>query len=907
MNSDSKVSSKLSRKDKVYSKLRELTDKLTLNDIKTTRDIGIDAQTVCDEIGVSRNNVCKELNDLFREKKVIKIIGKPVLYLDSFVLKLKFDFECEEQVFKNSMYLKVKILDIVNYNLDDKFINKESQLSVKDKNILLEEEIEEGMIESDDNIKSKDGILHGIIGAEDSLKKQIEHAKAAILYPPNGLNMIITGPTGVGKTTLVEALYRYAIDFGNLQQNAPFIVFNCADYSDNHQLLVSQLFGYVKGAFTGAEKDKQGLIDYANNGILFLDEVHRLPYEGQEMLFTLMDKGVFRRLGETSNTRIANVLLITATTEDPNSSMLQTFLRRIPVIIKLPSLEERTLKERMSFIFNFFKEESNRIGIPIKVSKEVVKGFMLYECRGNIGQLKSDIQLICARAFLDYKTFNREQVEIKISQISDRVRDGFFKLAEKRGELLQFFNLNTNENIIFDVCESKTNNLNNDQLMHNYTVNENMYSLISTTWDSMSEEGLPNIQKRKIINLKIENYFETLFHGLSPKNPNQPINAITKIVNIKIVEAVTNAIKELENVYEMEIEDRHIYGLVLHINNFIERGISGQVLVHPKQEKIKKDYPKELEIAQHLKHSIENNLQISIPDSEITFLTMFLYAIKSGNTPKSIGVLVISHGKATASTMVDVANTLLETDHAKAIDMPLEEKVEVALAKAISIVKQIDMGKGVLILVDMGSIARFAEIIIEKTGIQTKTIEMVSTAMVIEATRKSLLPNMSLDLLYNDVINMRQFIGRKQVISKDLEQELDLDYQTLVDCDINYYRELLINILDKILIFLNPQKACHLLNTVLDNILENLNKPINNSLNIKFIFHSACMIERVIRKESYHYNDLKVIKKKNPKLFKTIKNNFQIVEETFAISIPDTEIAYIVEIFDLHFELESIS
>ncbi|MGQ0420917.1 amino acid--tRNA ligase-related protein, partial [Bacillus sp. HC-Mk] len=78
------------------------------------------------------------------------------------------------------------------------------------------------------------------------------------------------------------------------------------------------LFGIKKGAYTGAS-DQKGLIEKAHEGILFLDEVHRLPPEGQEMLFTFIDRGVYRRLGETENERKAQVLIITATTEEPNS------------------------------------------------------------------------------------------------------------------------------------------------------------------------------------------------------------------------------------------------------------------------------------------------------------------------------------------------------------------------------------------------------------------------------------------------------------------------------------------------------------------------------------------------------------------------------------------------------------
>jgi len=192
-----------------------------------------------------------------------------------------------------------------------------------------------------------------IIGFDGSLKPQIQQAKAAILYPPNGLHTLILGPTGVGKSNLAEAMYEFAVETGILQKDAPFIIFNCADYAENPQLLLSQLFGHVKGAYTGAVVAKEGLVEKADGGILFLDEVHRLPPEGQELLYFLIDKGKFRRMGETETERTANVMIIAATTEDIESSLLLTFRRRIPMIIELPSLATRPLIERYHMIKEF--------------------------------------------------------------------------------------------------------------------------------------------------------------------------------------------------------------------------------------------------------------------------------------------------------------------------------------------------------------------------------------------------------------------------------------------------------------------------------------------------------------------------------------------------------------------------
>lgn len=182
----------------------------------------------------------------------------------------------------------------------------------------------------------KKDAFSGIIGSQRSLSMQVEQAKAAAMYPPIGLHTLIVGETGVGKSILAEAMYKFMVNNKD-SETIPFVELNCADYAENPQLLTAQLFGYKKGAFTGAESNREGLIDQANQGILFLDEVHRMPPDGQEMLFQLIDKGVYRRLGDR-DLRKAQVMIIAATTEDIETSLLNTFRRRIPMVITVPPL-----------------------------------------------------------------------------------------------------------------------------------------------------------------------------------------------------------------------------------------------------------------------------------------------------------------------------------------------------------------------------------------------------------------------------------------------------------------------------------------------------------------------------------------------------------------------------------------
>ena len=290
--------------------------------------------------------------------------------------------------------------------------------------------------------------FNDLIGGKDSLSSQIRQAKAAILYPPYGLHTLITGPTGTGKSLFARCMFDYAIKSGRISADKSLVTLNCANYSDNPQLLLSLLFGYVKGAFTGADRERKGLIDHADESILFLDEIHRLTPEGQEKMFLLMDQGVYTRLGETGTERRANVLILGATTENPMEAMLNTFLRRLTVHITLPPLQERTIRERLELVLYFLWRESQNIGMRISLAASVISAFCYYECSANIGQLSSDIKLTCSNAYFDYLSAASPVLSLKLTHMTERISRGLYIAPNEKNAMLS--SLLRDSNLVID-------------------------------------------------------------------------------------------------------------------------------------------------------------------------------------------------------------------------------------------------------------------------------------------------------------------------------------------------------------------------------------------------------------------------------------------------------------------------
>ncbi|ADL08199.1 sigma 54-interacting transcriptional regulator [Thermosediminibacter oceani] len=612
-----------------------------------------------------------------------------------------------------------------------------------------------------------------IIGYDGSLKPQIQQAKAAVLYPPHGLHTMILGPTGVGKSILAEAMYQFAIETGKLPPNAPFVVFNCADYAENPQLLLSQLFGHVKGAYTGADSSKDGLVEKANGGILFLDEVHRLPPEGQEILFYLIDKGKFRRLGETEAYRSANVMIIAATTEDIESSLLLTFRRRIPMIIELPPLSARPISERYEIIKDFFRKESDRIGVKIKIKQEALRALLMYDCPGNIGQLRSDIQVACARGFLSYIGNQQDFIEVDLIDLPVHARRGMLKVQNRIPEIETILK----GDLMVNPGESGITFLPKEDL---YILPEEIYRYIEEKYQELQNQGLSQDVINRVIGGELEVKFQQLVKQFETKQKMLDKKDLEGIVGSHVV----NLAEQMMRVAERKLGkvDNHLfYCLAIHLSATLDRIRQGKPIINPQLEKVKNEYTLEYRLAKEMLNVVELATGYKIPEDEVAFVAMYLRTatrpidLKTGR----VGVVVLTHGHV-AKGMVEVANRLLGVDHAVGIEMGLDEKPESALNKTMEVVKNIDEGKGVLLLVDMGSLMTFGEIITQKTGIPTRTVWRVDTVMVLEAVRRAILPDTNLDDIVENIQKDELEIGR--FAFNEIRQDNDKEWVILTVC-----------------------------------------------------------------------------------------------------------------------------
>ena len=714
------------RKDKVLEALRLLCTQPSIhNDVSAIlrRDAGFSAEEVAGKAKVDRTNASRDLNQLALEGVITRIPGRPVL----FHIEVPSSSLSSVQSLPTSHYITVNGSGSVE------------QMSRTSVSLQSREESKPVVIAASLPQQAHVTSFETLIGHNDGLKVAVQQAKAAILYPPHGLHTLLYGPSGVGKTTMAKLMHSFALEQHSISSDAPFVSFNCADYAGNPQLLMAHLFGVVKGAYTGADKDRVGLVEEAHQGILFLDEVHRLPPEGQEMLFYLIDRERFRRLGDTHE-RQASLLLLAATTEDPATSLLPTFRRRIPMTITLPGLHERTITERYELIRAFFTTECSSIGVSIHVAPAVLRALLLYECVGNIGQLHTDIQLTCAHAYLDYRTHNLSELHVLVDALPEHVRHGLLRTAELHRSLEP----------LQDVLDT-THSFTPTGLQLGMDASRNLYATISNELSALRSSGLSEQEIHQLLHFDIQHYFQrfadtlpdtlnsTLTIDIQEQSGEQHLQRDTPLVDERIMTISHNIIHYAQEQLQRTFPEKLALVLTLHLMSAIEHSKQNQPLDIPALQAMRHTYPIEYEVARIALLNVRSLLDVVLPESETDVLTVLLANADTllSNDEASIGIIVAAHGRGVASGIAELANTLTGVDNIASVELTLDQSPEELLTKVEQCVTATHHGRGVLLLVDFTSLLSLEELVTQRTGIQVRTLANVTMPLVVEAVRRA--------------------------------------------------------------------------------------------------------------------------------------------------------------------------
>lgn len=870
---------------------------------------------ISEQLNLSRNMVSQYLNQLFGMGILIKINTRPVLFYDIKIIEDMYDVHVQEKEFQSLQEFKNILNPVIPKDFDK------------------------------------------LIGHDESLQNVVNQCKATIAYPPQGLPLLLFGPTGCGKSFMAQLMYEYALNHQLIEPEKRFIIVNCSEYANNPELLTANLFGHKRGAFTGADKDNMGLLKLAEGGVLFLDEVHCLKAECQEKLFLFMDKGIYHMVGDNEKWYQSSVRLLFATTEKPEEVLLKTLLRRIPIIVTIPSLEERGTHERVQLIYSIFEQEEKRIQKDISISTLVYQMFLSTPFTGNIGELKNAIQASCVNALFEIQE-ESTCLEIRAYNLPATMTQGN-ELTNIASSIEQQKMINIHELQKFVSHERPIIKF-NDGLLRCYEKRETLDSFLEESFTLIEEFHEVMVMKKKKTLAKndylqgvVQNIFDILSSRYGFKYVNNDIIAIASYIQ----DYMRNNF-ELHNwrdTYKKGIQKLSVY--------------------------LKEELSREYAIAEEIEDNLHVNLDINFDAMLINTLALNIKMLnRVQDMNKRIG-MVIAHGFSTASSIADAANKFLDRYIFDAIDMPLHVTTQEIIEQVNRYLGKVGKYEELFLLVDMGSLEDIYKGI-ENQNASIGIMNNATTKLALDIGQGMLLGTPMRDIFetvkaYSDLhfhiiehknkervilCSCASGIGTaeklKTIIKDSLPHHLPIkvityDYNTLLekkmhDSFFEHYEvicivgtlnpniegirfipieDLIINdTLDELNIYfkdyiseeemnllkqnilknfslsnimnnltiLNPNKLLEHVADAIDKLQSALGKRFSNHTCFGLYVHICCLTERLVTNRSIDiYTDVAGFAEKETAFIKHVKKSFSVVEEFYSVEIPVEEIGYI--------------
>ncbi|MBP1042884.1 sigma 54-interacting transcriptional regulator [Vagococcus sp. BWB3-3] len=869
---------------------------------------------------VDRTTASQYLNELVAEGKAIKVNTRPVLFFHLETLRQRCDNQVEfEKVYPtaNSFWELLK------------------------------------------QFMKKNDVFKELIGSSGSLSHVLEKSKSAVTYPNGGLPILLLGATGVGKSLIAQKLFEYGQSEGLYGENSRFLAVNCSEYADNPQFFLTHIFGNVKGAYTGAESNNDGLVNIADKGILFLDEIHCLTPECQEKLYHFMDKGTYQQVGDNTTVHHAQVQLIFATSEDPEIKLLKPLMRRIPITLKIPSLDNRPVLEKKELVYRLFLNEAKRINQKISLTKRVYQVIVDYHFSGNVGQLVNCLKVCTASALMTQLT-SKDSLEIDINHLPDYI----IRECALNGSL---YAGGSTELIPLDLLEIEYSHNKNIYAFNQLLIQIGLFdgAAVSSELEVALNKYIESVcfeeNQTGIKELLYTGFIQSTCQKLLPKYQvtitNDDTMTFSKLLSSLVATihlcadlATENQLKITKLKEDIHSFDRHYYQLTLAFCEAISR-------------------------------------ELAVEITELGFINLYLFIKKFilSDEQKETRAIVLCHGFSTASSIKNTANQLLGNHIFDALDMPIEMEAKAIAEKLSDYVNDLPKTQNLIILVDMGSLEAIHQNIKSNKQLTIALFNNVTMKLVLDIGFK-LIANESISsivetidqnnyrshsvfvenkrrdkcLIFTSPTGISMADKIKKIIQNSLPTEIDLlfdsedydillkekekaavfrdyivtgvigttnpdisnqsfypiedfiqlqDFETLVHIFGDYLSgEQIQRMADNILKYfsqdnlvenltiLNPEKIVRYVEEILDYLQKKLDVPFDSRVIVGLYIHISCLIERLIT-EKYitSYDNLAMFEATQNTFIQIVGESFTKLEKDYCVEIPTSEIAYLYD------------
>ncbi len=905
----------LSTKEELYHYLEKISRDFSMKELKL-----FTANHISETLNISRNLASQYLNELVKEQKAIKVNSRPVYFFHKKNVERSVQVVFETCIFSGLVEFQLKC-----------------------------------------HVNDKKRDFQKAVGHYLSLSSCIEQCKAAIKYPPNGLPTLLYGANGTGKSFLSKLMYEYGKNENVIGKDKQYIAVDCTEYAQNTEKFARKLCG---------EGDGKGWLEKASGGVLFFDEIDRLSVAGQELIFSYLISGQYRGFHGEDKVFESSARLVFATSKPPGEAIFKALARRIPIVIPVPSLNERTIDEKEEMLVSFLREEGRRMGVDVSISQNAFHCMLEYPFENNIDGLKACITSSCAGAYMEK---NQDGIAVRTYHLPDYMLSRLKLGTDDRGKRLIHMN-------------SYSKDTSYEQAVSHFQM------LLDHYQDYVDgrlnfEDLLGECQKQ------LNEYYDYLIYG-------------KKLVNMKIstFEQMINQIFEtVSEMYGISLSKKYSYLLArclyiqLRADNIIIKWLKGnENEIETMYQAISQELEKEAAICQRVVNLIKQNLDMEV-DSLNQLLLLLNIKSQNQNFPISATAgIILSHGYSTASSIADAANQIIGKKIFDAIDMPLDMQSEDIAGLLERHIDRFITCRNIVLLVDMGSLEQIHQEIKNLRNVNIGIINNISTALavdigmgicgnmdmedilkrasesnictyrVIRNVQKEkavifsgengidtaekikelilkaseaaipmrfvaydyfqLMKNGSRDEIFNQYevkciiglfnpeIDGIPFISLEDIISMNATDQLNvlfsdyLDEKQLEIFNQNMLKNFTLqNVVESITI-LNPDKVLDEVEQSVQRLQRMTGRKLEGRIMIGLYVHLCCLVERLVTKTSLeNYQNLEKFQADHSDFIAQVRECFQGISSHYKVELPVSEIAYIYDYINLNSKNKTVS
>lgn len=624
-----------------------------------------------------------------------------------FIREYSMEYEADEYPMLTTQFLSEK-LDMQRTNISS----------------LLNQLVKDGIIEKREGRpvlyqlkvtrKVNEDEFEQMIGYDQSLKETVMLAKAAILYPQGSPHILLSAESGSGISYFTKTVYAFAVKSRILKNNAPLIVFDCTTCIENQEMMQEMIFG---------NGHKTGLIHEAHQGVFLMKHAELLSGYMRNILFQTFEKQNF----SSSHIPLPSdykCIFICSMPESVQQDIYHIYQSHLDYTICLPALNKRTFSERFQFIEAFLKKEAFQLNRMINVHTSVLHSLMLYECQGQVKELKNDIHNGCANSYARHRA-NGHSIELLLSDFPNHVRKGMIYYKNHKEQI---------DTIISQDCQYAFTK--NEILKSSVTQSKkNIYQTIDQKKKDLKKQEISEEETNTLISLDLQKDFREYFDKLVERIESK--QQLEKIVSQKLIHLVEKFLMGASQSLNMIFDDRIFFGLCLHMNASIIQIQKKQRISAQERQHLIEVFPQYYQIAQSFIKMMENEFYTQMNSDEIIFVMMFMISGHELSQQKKVVTLIAMHGHQGASSIAQTIRSLTHKEIIYGYDLPLDKSMSAAYEEFKQYITDIHQGKGIILIYDMGSMRSMAESIMSETGIEIRFLEIPVTLIGMASVNKA--------------------------------------------------------------------------------------------------------------------------------------------------------------------------